>query len=164
MIALRSAAKSERPASFKTTPSPSMMAFSTSSVRAAAARSRYLEDQSSPRRVKIRAPSNLASCIQSSPWGGLATKVGIIGGMNSSRPGPARTGLRTESRLGPSLLAARGTERDHFTKLVMMHETAYYSSQPADTPTPRRLGPAVGCLLAAAVGPTISARMQWKRQ
>ncbi|CAH2397516.1 hypothetical protein MES4922_190251 [Mesorhizobium ventifaucium] len=72
----------------------------------------------------------MASCIQSSPWGGLATKVGIIGGINSSRP-PALTLLGTKLTLGSSDLTARGTERDHFTKLEMMHETAYYSSQPA---------------------------------
>ncbi|SJM33025.1 hypothetical protein BQ8482_330160 [Mesorhizobium delmotii] len=73
----------------------------------------------------------MASCIQSSPWGGFATKVGIIGGMNSSRPAPAHTRLRTDSTLGPCNLAARGTDHDHFTKLAMMHEITYNSLQPA---------------------------------
>ncbi|RUV81876.1 hypothetical protein [Mesorhizobium sp.] len=56
--------------------------------------------------------------------------MGIIGGIDSSRP-PAITGLRTNSSLAPSDLAARGTERDHFTKLAMVHEIAYNSLQPA---------------------------------
>ncbi|WP_436798663.1 hypothetical protein [Mesorhizobium escarrei] len=52
-------------------------------------------------------PSNLASCIQSSPWGGLATKVGIIGGMNLSRRAPELTILRTHKILGEGLILAR---------------------------------------------------------
>ncbi|CAH2402375.1 conserved hypothetical protein [Mesorhizobium escarrei] len=72
----------------------------------------------------------MASCIQSSPWGDFATKVGIIGGIKSSRP-PALTHLRTDSSLGRPELANRGTDHDHFTKLAIMHEIAYNSLQPA---------------------------------